>query len=272
MSKTKLLSYLPGIMFLCLFYFAYTQVYQHTSWTLAFPALATGFCAWGLYQYRIFRRRCIAQCFLQQGTWPYMIMQGWFFSLLSSLIISVVYAASLMSFIALGSWTGLTYVLGNLVLVALLYSILYPVLTRWVTDSISENISRKLVAWAAFIIMLPLYLWVSFNTAIPEYVDPDSLAKTISNASYQVGALCPVTNFVLKASHEIDAMFFYYSAASSLKLEQNWLNFLIWVVFFLKSSLVFLAMSRFNIEVVSRIANYYLDYMDQAKIKASASE
>ncbi|WP_198146079.1 hypothetical protein [Desulfonatronovibrio magnus] len=198
----------------------------------------------------------MAKCFIVPGTWPYRIMQGRVFSLVISIGISTVYAASLMSFIALKSWLALFYVIMSVVCIGIFYWIVYPAVKRWVASDISYVAAIKLISLLSFLVILPMYLWTAFNTPIPHYIDLSSLPATIANATAQTGALCPVTNFFLKAIHELEAIFYYYSATSSKTLEQNWIKFLIWSLFFIKSSFVFLAMSRFNAEVILMILKF----------------
>lgn len=260
-TTTSLISYLPSIILLFLFYFTYSQVYSHTSWTLLLPLLVLLVTTYGIYQCRLYKRQCIARCFLREGTWPYAVMHGRFFCIVFSLFIAFIYTVSLMSFIALDTWHGLQYVLANFVLLIFFYSLLNPVIHRWVSQNISEVITRKIVSGCAFVLIAPIYIWISFNTPIPEYVDPNSLSNTISSASQEVFIVCPLTNFIMKAVHEFNAIFFYYSTVSSLTLENNLLRFLIWMLFFVKTSFVFMAMSRFNIEVISRVSRYYLTKM-----------
>lgn len=265
MTKSDMLYLFLAALILIIFYSLYIQLHQQASWTLIFPLLIVGIISRSHYKYRIYKKRCLARCFLVPGTWPYRVMHGRVFSLIMAVVISVVYAASLMSFMALNSWPGLWYAFMSFILIALFYLIIYPGAVRWISAEISHVVALKVISWLCFLVMIPIYLWIAFNTPIPDYVDPDSLSATIANATSQVGALCPVTNFFVKASHELEAIFFYFSVSSSMKLEQNWIKFLIWSLFFIKSSLVFLAMNRFNTEILLMAVRFGKEQQSQPK-------
>lgn len=259
LMKSIAFKYLPGIAVVLLIYVFYKAVYSSSSWTLLFPLFILGAIAWGETEFRMYKRRCLANCYFRENSLPYNLLHRNTMAVLISLCISTVYALSLMTFIALGAWIDFVFLITSALLVTVLYHLLLPVNNLWGLAFVSKIFARRMAVWLCFCLLLPLYLWISFNTKIPDYVDPTSLSNTIAGASAQVGILCSFTNYVVKFVHELHAVFFYYATTASLKVDPPVLRFLIWFLFFIKSSFVFLAMSRFSIEVISRLSDRLSD-------------
>ena len=188
----------------------------------------------------------------KQESWIYRIMTGKILLLIFSVILALVLSLPLIAFSALANHSDIIFTFASLTVTALLYPIILRFSSRHVIEGMNVIMAKRIVVLFSLTGMLLIYTYISYyHISLPSYLDASSLKNTVDTASQSVASLCSTNNLFLKWSQEIEATMIFSLLVASKKIDSNGLHSIYWIVFFLNHALVFAALARLQVELIS---------------------
>ena len=240
--------------------------YPYSSWAWLFPLVIHAFITFGRYEYLIRYRQCRAKCVLKESSTLFKWATRKPLVFLQALIMATTYSLPLALFSALASIADVMFILMASLLTRLFYPVSSRMSERHVTEAMTGIMTKQFVVRVAVLIMAVLYSVISYQfIVVPDYLDLSSLKQTMDNASQQVASLCLTTNMLLKWAQEFEAATWYFMISGTQNSDMDKGNFVAWIIFFLSHTLVFAALARLQVELITHA-------MQKLTIRATVNE
>jgi len=216
-----------------------------------FPILIFIAIAYGQFEYFMKYRRCRANCLFQKNSWIYFWMTKKPLIIAYSIFIAIPLTLAIVSFAALATVADILLIILATIITLLLYPVMFRRLQSHVAQGMLIIVTKRFVVMFNMIMMLVIYSLLSyFSIAVPTYLDPSSLENTVDVASQAVGSLCAATNYFLKFVQEVDAIGWYGMLVANQSIKNEQITQLLWILFFINHGLVFVGLSRAQVEVM----------------------
>ncbi|MBT4077917.1 MAG: hypothetical protein HOM14_13065 [Gammaproteobacteria bacterium] len=226
--------------------------YQYTCWSWFFPFMIFLFIATGQFEHVMLKRKCQVNCMFKQESWVYKVMTGKILLVIFTVFITAVLSIPLITFSALANQSDIIFTVISLTITALLYSPILKFSSHHVIEGMNIIMVKRIVVLFSLTIMLLTYTYTSYyHISVPSYLDETSLTNTVDNASQSVASLCSINNLFLKWSQETEATVIFSMLVASKKIDNSGISSLYWVMFFLNHALVFAALARLQVELIS---------------------
>ena len=227
--------------------------YQYSCWSLFFPFLILLFVGIGQFEHLLLQKRCRVNCMFKQNSLIYRVLTGKILLIVSTVFFTILFTIPLVTFIALASKSDLMFTLASLTITAFLYPLILKASKHHVIDGMSTIMAKHVVIILSLIIMLAFYTYISFyHISFPSYLDPTSLKNTVDASSQSISSLCPSINLLLKWSQETEATLIFGTMVASKNSVSSGISIFYWFVLFLHHSLVFAALAKLQVELISQ--------------------
>lgn len=215
----------------------------------AIPLLVIILIGYQTAEYAVFRRRCFADCFFNDGTVLHRMFYRPYFSIGIAMFVSIVAGLSLL--LNLLTWT--PPVLALLAVDGFFLAFLTPgsaVLSEGhLRPSIARLATKNVIATLNAGVLLAALLAIQFYSPFPEFVDPASLSNTIAQAFRTVGSQCVATDFLAKLQVAKEGFSWWLMLRANVELADPTFRAAAWILFLLSGSLSVWAYSKLIVQV-----------------------
>jgi hypothetical protein len=204
------------------------------------------------FEFAMIKKRCIANCLLNEGNIIYKIMTSpvWLFVVAAVLA----FLMSLLFFALLTSFSSL-YLLLYLIDIIILYGlyILFSKLEIY-TNRAKEAIIKNQVALLNALVLSVLFFVVQINEKPPAYIHND-LTQTITNATQGViFSQCTIFDTTMALMQEFKALKWWTMLRAEGMFGGSYVSVLLWGVFLLGNFVAHLSFSKFLLETQSIVS------------------
>jgi|GEM_PF-6909099 len=203
------------------------------------------------FEFAMVKKRCIANCLLNEGNIIYKIMTSpvWLFVVATVLafVMSLLFFALLTSF----TWLDMLLYFLDIFIVYALYT-LFDKFTIY-TPRAKEVIIKNHVALLNALILSVLFFVVQINEKPPAYIHND-LTQTITSATQGVVfSQCGAFDTLAALTQEFKALKWWSMLRADGMLGSSYVSALLWGVFLLGHFVAHLSFSKFLLEVQSAV-------------------
>ena len=199
--------------------------------------------AWNMLEPALLRRRAFRFQYLRPERWLWRLLSRRFLLSLWQILKAMVLVAVIL--VAALQWPGwmLLLLLGDLLVVLLLYRLLLHLLQRQVRASVAGILARRLLVWLNFLLLVPAVALGQLVTGHPDY-RPLGWSGTLDAALSQVQVGCDLLAPWVRAGAGQEAITWRLMQLGMEGISNEYLALAAWFLFLLTSTLALWGWSR----------------------------
>jgi len=234
-------------------------VYPVGCYSLIIPLAVALVAALGIRETVILRRQCLARCLFQPRSPPYRLLHNTHFVSLGALVVALVLISLLL--VEVLAWNH--YQLALITVDAPLIVLIYSSLRRAAQPlGLRREVQRLLVKqWTVVLntlLLVVALLWLTLESPPPDYLDSDSLSRSMANASH-VASECTVVDQIASLSMQKEAALWWFMLRGSQQIHNRLLRWLMWLVFLLGGTLSLWGYGRFCVQLIDWVSEDWDD-------------
>lgn len=232
--------------------FLWNQLHVGSCLALGLPTLACLTACYGIFTYRLERKRFALMYWLDPGSSLHALLKRHGMIAVISLFLGVSLTGLLAIFTALARRTDWYFICAIAVATPLVFTALriWPGRHFRQTSAghtaLAEILAARLAGWLVFAGAAAGYVYANYYLPVPgDYIYPDSLERTVEAFATQTGSACPLVDDTLRIAGMIEGLSWYsVTTGTSLAAVSRELKWLVWAGFFLNTSVVFIGFIR----------------------------